>query len=404
MSNHDFTKFYFGDKSSSDFGLLVVSNGSRYTSNLTSNFEVRTTSIPGRPTPLFWGADKSGYTIAIELATDGMTEIQLNDFIKHFTVGRVEKLSFEETSYKYIWATISMPPTFDFIPFDRENGLLYKGELHMEFTTLSSEYYSNESYVSAAIPGSGLPMLSQFPNNATIHHIAKKVRIANRAVTATKGSGNNILVYHAGNGEANAEITFSWATAYGIGPHVTPGPAAIGPSVTWGNFQIDNGLLTMPRFFKDINLVLQLVYQNYDTGANWANAKVNVLNILREELDGAAKDTLLLCVGATGTGLTFTSASALRTYLISLFFTGATYTFSINGIGKQVKLTTTGTKRLNSSLVEESYGYVEDNTGSFNGRYPVIKPSGVLVPLGTQTIVSNNSLTNVEVNFQNTYI
>lgn len=126
--------------------------------------------------------------------------------------------------------------------------------------------------------------------------------------------------------------------------------------------------------------------------------------MLREELDGPARDSIVYLVRATGAGLTHTTVEALQAKLLEIFFTGVVYRFSINTINNQCKLDILGAKQVSTSLQETPMDYTEDNSGSFNGRYVYFKPSGLLPVAGSEIIVFNQPLNEVEVFFYNTYV
>ena len=137
MADFDFIKLTFDNKSTTDFNLYVVSNSGRYNALLSPQFENRTTSIPGRPGLVYWGTDFSAKEFTISLATDGMTGTQLNLFKKIFYPGKMGELSFEESFYKYYDVILMQPPTLSFVPFESNNGLIYKGEIELQMISMS---------------------------------------------------------------------------------------------------------------------------------------------------------------------------------------------------------------------------------------------------------------------------
>ena len=393
MADFDFIKLTFDNKSTTDFNLYVVSNSGRYNALLSPQFENRTTSIPGRPGLVYWGTDFSAKEFTISLATDGMTGTQLNLFKKIFYPGKMGELSFEESFYKYYDVILMQPPTLSFVPFESNNELIYKGEIELQMISMSPFAYSNfnlltgEYITRVQAKESGLPQLSDFPaSDGIVYHIANGEKIMNRAKTTARLDASSLVFYHAGNSMAKVDLSFTKQFT------VAQASGTTGPRVNWANITIGSAKLIKPRFFIDIEIVLQSVYEAAD---DWSAKKPGVLAYLREELNGVHREELLNKVVGTGSGLIYAGYTNLRDHLISRFFTNATYSFRI--------LQSSGQSELVATLGAETY--VEDNSGSFNGKFITLAPSGVLpVQSGKEVITSNTILNNIEVVYKNTYI
>ena len=393
MADYDFIRLTFDGKKTSDFNLYVVSNSGRYTAPLAPQFENRTTSVPGRPGLLYWGTDLGNQEFSISLATDSMTGTQLNEFRKAFAPGKLGNLTFEESFYKTYKVMLSAPPTLSFLPFEKNGENIYKGEVELQMITLEPYGYSEVPLVptiqltSLARKESGLPVLTDFPSvDGVIYHIAHNTRILNRTSTANKLTGQTINIYHAGNAHALVDLKFTQTLLL----NASAGP--IGPRSNWTHITIGTATLIKPRFLIEIEYTLQAVYDAFD---DWVTQKEQTLNLLREELGGPHREALVALVNATGAGLAYPDFLNLVTKIRSDFFTEAVYTFAINGTNNQCELT----------VVSGADTYVEDNAGSFNGKFITLAPSGILpVSVGKETITSTVALSNVEVNFRNTYI
>ena len=142
MADFNFIRLTFDGVKTSDLNLYVVSSSGRYTAPLSPQFENRTTSVPGRPGLLYWGTDLGAQEFTISLATDGMTGTQLNLFKKTFYPGKMGELSFEESFYKYYDVILMAPPTLDFVPFESNNELIYKGEIELQMISMVPFAYS----------------------------------------------------------------------------------------------------------------------------------------------------------------------------------------------------------------------------------------------------------------------
>lgn len=393
MADFDFIRLTFDGVKTSDLNLYVVSNSGRYTAPLSPQFENRTTSVPGRPGLLYWGTDLGAQEFTISLATDGMTGTQLNLFKKTFYPGKMGELSFEESFYKYYDVILMAPPTLSFVPFESNNELIYKGEIELQMISMVPFAYSKfnlltgEYTARAQAKESGLPQLSDFPaSDGIVYHIANGEKIINRAKTTAGLNTLSLSFYHAGNGRAEVDISFKKQFT------LAQANGTIGPRINWTNITIGEAKLIKPRFFLDIELTLQAVYE---AANDWTASKLGVLTYLREELNGPHREELLAKVLATGTGLTYADYAALRDHLTARFFTDVDYLFKILQSSKQCELVVT----------VGADTYKEDNSGAFNGKFIILAPSGVLpVASGQETITSNVVLNSVEVSFKNTYI
>ena len=80
----EFIDFEFDGKHISDFGMVAVFDGDRHTFSSTSEFEDETSEVAGVHGQYFWGTKIKPLEKEFSLATDGMTERQLNEFKRHF--------------------------------------------------------------------------------------------------------------------------------------------------------------------------------------------------------------------------------------------------------------------------------------------------------------------------------
>ncbi len=133
----DFYGFWFNGHHSSEFGIVRVSNGSRYQSNLVPAFQDKTVAVPGGDGTYFFSSNYTNRTFSINFATDSMTEFQYRVFRHHFNGKDTGPLIFDEEPYKVYTAKIQAPPQFNFLCFDEEvNGTkqrVYKGEGTIQF-------------------------------------------------------------------------------------------------------------------------------------------------------------------------------------------------------------------------------------------------------------------------------
>ena len=142
--NKSFISFSYGGKFIEDFGLIVTFND-RLNKNIYANFEDITSSYEMLDGQYFWGSHMSNNNLDLTLSTDGMTQVQLEDFKNWFAPGVERPLILSEHPNRQILARISNPPIISMIPFENDKEIsvggynyltkttLYKGEINISF-------------------------------------------------------------------------------------------------------------------------------------------------------------------------------------------------------------------------------------------------------------------------------
>ena len=155
----EFIDFEFNGKHVSEFGLVVVSDGDRLSLDASPEFEDETSEVSGVDGQLYWGTRYKTRRSEYKLATDGITEQQLNDFKKHFQPGQYGKLIEDERPYRYCYCRIDAVSNFSFIPFKKKTRVMgydievneYKGEATLSFVQDDPRIYSTANYLASAI-------------------------------------------------------------------------------------------------------------------------------------------------------------------------------------------------------------------------------------------------------------
>lgn len=146
--------FTFAGHHSSEFGLTVVSDGSRYHQNLSNNFNDTIITVPGKNGGYYFGTQLNTRDIGIECAFDNMTSQMKHKIEQWLYPNQLGWLIFDEMPYKKYYVKISSLPSFSFIPFDnvkRVNNLIFnrdilKGELSISFFSFYEFAFGNENY------------------------------------------------------------------------------------------------------------------------------------------------------------------------------------------------------------------------------------------------------------------
>ena len=411
FSQQGFLDLQFNNHWVSEYGLVVVSDGSRYSETLFPEFTHSTTVVPGKMGTVYWGTTLVGRTISRKIVTDGMNSRQYAMFRSNFRPGTYAELRFGESPYKYAHAYVNDNTNFTFIPFDGTvtiggvsyPDIIYKGECDLIFFLpdpfFYSDYYIGQKVVAPTFNyttqewflESGLPALSWLASEGGNIQLA----LGNWYGTAPV-SASTIKCYHAGNGVARTNLTFKKT----YGDYTTEGTFL---TDLWSNYTIDDIVLTEPRLMRDIRYTYVLV-NTYS--ATWATNKSLVQINLEENLDSGGAGVLRQMVNATGSGLYYTDVTALKAGIRSVFINNKTYIFSINGIQLQTRMMSEST--LTNVVPNPDVTFVIDDNiaDSLNNKYVTLlgttgpTTAGILT---YQTINSNLSLEYPELYFKNTY-
>ena len=151
----DYIDFSFDGKYISEFDMVAVFDGDRHSFNSFPDFQDETSEINGTYGQYFWGTNIKTIKRSFTLATDGVTEAQINAFKKHFQPGKYGKFIEDHLAYRYSYCRIAAAPSFSVVPFRRTTTLMglevfenyYKGEIKLEFEWDNPYYYSVFNYI-----------------------------------------------------------------------------------------------------------------------------------------------------------------------------------------------------------------------------------------------------------------
>lgn len=136
----DLTGFKFGDYHSSQFGLIRVSNGSRYNEYLLPTLKNTTTDVPGMEGTLYFGTQKTTRSFQVDMAFDSLTEEDIRD-IREWLTG-AHPLIFDERPYIQYMCILNSAPQLKYLTFEENGVRIYKGELSVSFISYLPYGYS----------------------------------------------------------------------------------------------------------------------------------------------------------------------------------------------------------------------------------------------------------------------
>lgn len=159
LMKRSFISFTFGGRYIEDFNLIAITKEDRINSNLysdTNNIITNHDIIDGQ---YYWGTTMGARQIDLTLATDGVTEEQLNDFIYWFKPGVARELILAEHPNRAIIARLASTPRLSVLPFEKKTNFkfdgvayptsttLYKGEISISFIADEPYWYARHNCI-----------------------------------------------------------------------------------------------------------------------------------------------------------------------------------------------------------------------------------------------------------------
>lgn len=150
----DFIDFEFNGHWASEFKLLAVSDGDRYTSPFYGSVSPNTSTLIGKVGVHKWKTQVGEKEFNIQIAYDDVdlgTLRKIKEWLNPFVIG---KLVFKEEPYKYYWVSLSEDPQISFLPFRTEDLIVdgksykkgvYKGDFTLNFICVDNYGYSDWS-------------------------------------------------------------------------------------------------------------------------------------------------------------------------------------------------------------------------------------------------------------------
>lgn len=154
-----FISFSYGGKIIEDFNLIVVNSSNMLSKSLYASFEDSVTNNPVLDGQYYWGTHFNSNNLQLTLATDGMTQNQLDDFKRWFRPGIERELILSEHPNRAILARIAEPPSMEVLPFEKQvssiidnivyntSTTIYKGNINLSFVMDDPVWYAKLTYM-----------------------------------------------------------------------------------------------------------------------------------------------------------------------------------------------------------------------------------------------------------------
>ena len=144
--NRSFISFSFGSKKDGqgndvpvyieDFNLIATINGDRLERPGYADFEDLTSDYEVLDGHFYWGTHYTNHELEFELATDGITQRELDNFLHWFQPGKVRELILSEHPNRAVMARVGAAPSLHLLPFEQKTNKTIAGESYSTSTTL----------------------------------------------------------------------------------------------------------------------------------------------------------------------------------------------------------------------------------------------------------------------------
>lgn len=151
--NRSFISFTYGGKPIEDFDLIASITGDRLQRAGYASFEDTVTTYDNLDGQFYWATHYKSNALSFQLATDGIDQKTLDEFLHWFRAGEIKELILSEHPNRAIMARVAQPPQLQLLPFEHNIDImisgssystkttLYKGEISLEFIMDEPHWY-----------------------------------------------------------------------------------------------------------------------------------------------------------------------------------------------------------------------------------------------------------------------
>lgn len=228
----EFIDFEFAGRHISEFGMVAVADGGRHSFDAAPTFEDETSTVNGVDGQYFWGTHFRSKRMTFSLATDGMTEAQVNDFKHHFQPGKYGKFIEDKLACRYNYARVSQITTFNMVPFRIQKTIKdtiiyineYKGDCRITFEFDEPYFKATRKYIDddkneeqlRAMYINGIPLLSSMDRNLQCLIGDEEYYLQNRKSEALSSLETNklCLFYNPSTAKTKTKIELSFTPKF----------------------------------------------------------------------------------------------------------------------------------------------------------------------------------------------
>ena len=157
--NRAFISFTYGGKYIEDFGFIATISSNMMTGRTYAEFSDQVTESEVFDGQIYWSTHYDKNSMSFELATDGITENEFDNFKAWFKPGIIRELVLMERPNRGILARVAEVPNFNMIPFGHNISVklggkeyetkttLYKGTISLSFVMDDPFWYSLTNFL-----------------------------------------------------------------------------------------------------------------------------------------------------------------------------------------------------------------------------------------------------------------
>ena len=169
LMKRSFISFIYDGKYSEDMGVLSVVSGDRMERNLYADFGDNTTESDVLDGQYYWSTHFKTNTLSLTLATDEITEKQLDEIKRWLRPGPPRLLILSEHPFRGTYARISSTPKYSMLPFEEKITLkvaganvktsttVYRGDIEVEFVMDEPFWFSLNNILDVKVNGAYSP-------------------------------------------------------------------------------------------------------------------------------------------------------------------------------------------------------------------------------------------------------
>lgn len=448
--NRQFISFSYGGKNIEDFDLLTVFSNDRLDKEIYAPFNDTTTEQAELDGQMFWRTNFKANQLNFDLATDGITSAQLEDFKNWFQPGFERELILTENHNRAIMARVASTPQMSLLPFEKEitvnvGGLLvstsitlYKGDIKLNFIMDDPYWYSKDSFLNSEIITpeqakiiieDGVPHRKMFQtscflaDNYFCTYSNGQINLSqNHNVTLSPSEENGYRLYYCGTAPEKPEVSFS------ITPSINSTTGKISfPGGENGIYKLNIGSgdtfqsleFTVPNTVASYNKALDIL-EDFPAG----KSILDLRSSFRDNLfDYYARSFAIGIVDYAKTNKIKVSASSeiltgFKDFFIQQMavFLSGDLKFTING--KTGVVTVTGKFRQftgekipsGQEYIPSTSSTITENTGNMlksnylNIDTRTLPKNGYIVPEQCLLVTTNTTLSNLKINYKYKYL
>lgn len=133
--NRSFMSFSYDGKNIEDFNLLAVIENNSLQRKLYGDFSDNVSESDVWDGQIYWSSHFNNNSLNFVLFTDGINELQLDEFKRHFAPKKVAELILAEHPNRAIMARVAAPPEMSMLPYEEQTSIMVMGQEYQTSTT-----------------------------------------------------------------------------------------------------------------------------------------------------------------------------------------------------------------------------------------------------------------------------